>query len=92
MTETNTIVTITDTNHGLWTLTWHIGKSINITAGRIDKAVYGDTVRQVVQPHKDTPLEFIKDLGLGALAMICMIAFIWTWANRYDRVKERFFR
>lgn len=87
--------TITNTNHNILTLTEHLAQSINKAAGKVDKKVYGDSIQTVPPPppaHRAGALELLETIGLGLLAMCVIIAWVWTWQARVDKVKERIFR
>lgn len=87
--------TITNTNHNILTLTEHVAKSINSAAGKIDKKVYGDSIRMVPTPPlapKKTVIDNLEFIGGGLLCMFMIVFWLFNFQNKCDRVKERFFR
>ena len=85
--------TITNTNHNILTLTEHVAQSINKAAAKVDKKVYGDSIQVVpAPPPKKTFVDTLEFIGGGILSM-CILAFwVFSFQNKCDRVKERFFR
>lgn len=79
------------TNHNTWTLIKHVAGSINKTAGKVDKVIYGPpeapktatnvapkiTQPIIIKPEKHMSVGDVF-VGIGLVVMI-VIVIVWIW-------------
>ncbi len=83
---------ITNTNHNIFTLTLHVVESLNKAAGKVDKKVYGDSIRAVEPtPKGQLGITIVGFVG-GMLTIFILVLWMVNVQTKWDNVKKRIFR